>query len=200
MKLFFTHSSPYARTVRILLRESGLTGQVQEIEAHPFSDSPEPATSNPLGKVPCLVRADGEAVMDSEVICRFIDQELGDGHAGRALEQNWPLQTFYSVSNGLIDTLVLRRVELARAEQGLRSDFWWGRYNAAVSRTLTYLELRLELLPDHLSLAHISLGAALSYLDFRHSDIDWRGPHGQLAALSDELERRPAFRDTPLRD
>ncbi|WP_237067102.1 glutathione S-transferase family protein [Microbulbifer guangxiensis] len=200
MKLYLTHSSPYARTARIVLREHGLLPRVQEKESHPFTNDSAFLTANPLGKVPCLVTDDGQAVMDSEVICAYLDRELGNGGLTAPLHQSWQLQTLYSVCSGLIDTLVLLRIEKSREHDGLRSEFWWQRYQDATRRTLDYLEQHIDILPGELSIAQINLAAALGYLDFRHPEIDWRSSHGKLAEVTERLEQRPAFRDTVLRD
>ena len=46
------------------------------------------------------------------------------------------------------------------------------------------------------SLADIATGCALSYLDFRFPDIDWRSRHANLARIADKLLSRPTFVDT----
>lgn len=199
MELYFTHASPYARSARIVLREQRLLDWVTETVSHPFDNAPDFVASNPLGKVPCL-SLDSRALMDSEVICAYLDSEMGDGRLGRPLERNWDLKTLHSVCAGLTDTLVLLRVEKGREQEGLRSDFWWQRYQSAIGRTLEYLAQRLYLLPPELTLAHINLACALGYLDFRHPEIDWRSGRPQLALLADELETRESFAVTTLRD
>lgn len=200
MQLYLTNSSPYARSARIVLREHDLLAQVREAVSHPFSNNTDFLNANPLGKVPCLITDAGHSVMDSEVICAYLDSELGDGQLGSALEESWELRTFYSVCSGLIDTLVLLRIEKSREHDGLRSEFWWQRYQDAIQRTLDYLAQHSGLLPGELSLAHINLAVALGYLDFRHAEIDWRSSHRQLAEIAAGLEQRPTFRETVLRD
>ncbi|SEA45034.1 glutathione S-transferase family protein [Microbulbifer marinus] len=199
MKLYFTHASPYARSARIVLREQQLDQRVQEEVSHPFNNAEDFIACNPLGKVPCLNRESGEAIMDSEVICTYLDKEFGDGRLSRALDTDWNLKTFYSVCSGLIDTLVLRRVEKVRESEGLRSDFWWQRYDSAIRRTLDYLEERVGQLPEPLNLAHINLACALAYLDFRHGDIDWRSGRPQLSQFTERMEARDSFATTALR-
>ncbi|WP_323845407.1 glutathione S-transferase [Microbulbifer magnicolonia] len=200
MKLYFTHASPYARSARIVVREQRLEDRVSEEISHPFDNAEDFIASNPLGKVPCLSLAGGEAIMDSEVICAYLDRELGDGRLSRALEADWNLKTFYSVCSGLLDTLVLRRLEKVREKEGLRSDFWWQRYESATWRTLDYLEQRAGQLTEPLNLAHINLACALAYLDFRHADIDWRRGRPQLSQLAGRLEARDSFIATALRE
>jgi glutathione S-transferase len=65
MKLLVSGTSPYARKCRILVRELGLTAQVEEVDAHPFEDGEVLLAANPLGRVPCLVMADGRALTES---------------------------------------------------------------------------------------------------------------------------------------
>jgi len=200
MKLYMAHSSPYARNARIVLREHHLEDRVREEVSRPFDNAEDFVDTNPLGKVPALTLDSGEAVMDSEVICAYLDKELGDGRLSRALDANWTLKTFYSVCSGLLDSLVLLRVEKGREREELRSDFWWQRYQDAIARTLGYLEQRAGVLGEPMNLAHINLACALAYLDFRHGEIDWRSAHPQLADIVEKLEARDSFAATALRD
>ena len=48
----------------------------------------------------------------------------------------------------------------------------------------------------HLSLADVSVGCALGYLDFRFPELAWRGDHPNLAKLAEKLAQRPSFIDT----
>jgi len=48
----------------------------------------------------------------------------------------------------------------------------------------------------HPSLADISVGCALGYLDFRFPQITWREEHPNLARLMQKLSARPSFANT----
>ena len=49
----------------------------------------------------------------------------------------------------------------------------------------------------HITLADIAVGCALSYLDFRFPELDWRERHPNLARLlDDKLMQRPTFAET----
>lgn len=193
MQLYLTYSSPFARNVRIVVHEHKLQSCVTEHFAHPFHNREELTSSNPLGKVPCLSLDNGTTIMDSEVICAYLDKQLGDGRLSKALDEDWDLKTFCSASSGLMEVLVLRQVEKIREREGLVSDFWWQRYNRAIDRTLNFFESKVAQFPNALSLLHISLGSALSYLDFRHEDFDWRSERPQLAVFSKTLETLESF-------
>jgi glutathione S-transferase len=48
----------------------------------------------------------------------------------------------------------------------------------------------------HLSLADISVGCALGYLDFRFPQVPWRDAHANLARLDEKLTQRASFIET----
>ncbi|BBM01918.1 glutathione S-transferase N-terminal domain-containing protein [Microbulbifer sp. GL-2] len=200
MQLYLTYSSPFARTARIVVQEHKLQSCINEHFSHPFHNQQELISNNPLGKVPCLNLDNGTVIMDSEVICSYLDKQLGDGRLSREMENDWNLRTLYSITSGLMETLVQRQMEKLREREGLRSEFWWQRYNSAINRTLDFLESNVSILPEQFSLIHINLGAALSYLDFRHEDLNWRGKRPQLTALSEALEARDSFSATNLHE
>lgn len=192
MKLFYTKSSPYAACVRATIAELKAEKQVEYCECHPFDNQEEFLAVNPLGKVPCLI-ADGEAILDSEVICDYLDANISGGRLFENIYADWRLKTYYSLCSGLIDSSVDLRIEAIRSQEGIKSDFWWHRYTSAIERTLIEVEKRLELLPDNFTIIHIGLFCALSYLDFRHPEIKWRDGKKKLAAFFDSLKHRECF-------
>jgi len=80
MKLYYSSSSPFARKVRVALREQRLQPRVQEIECNPFASPPELRAVNRLSKVPALVDGDGLCLYDSPVIVEYLDS-LAPAHA-----------------------------------------------------------------------------------------------------------------------
>ena len=79
MKLIMSPPSPFARKVRVLLRETGLIDLVEEIEVStsPLSSDAQILAANPTGKIPALIREDGPAIYDSRVITRYLDDKAG---------------------------------------------------------------------------------------------------------------------------
>jgi glutathione S-transferase len=71
MKLIGAITSPYVRKVRVVMAEKKL--DYQFILEDVWSADTQIMTSNPLGKVPCLVMEGGEAVFDSRVIVEYLD-------------------------------------------------------------------------------------------------------------------------------
>jgi glutathione S-transferase len=197
MKLYYTPSSPYAACVRAVIAELKAEHLFDMVISAPFDNGVEFLAANPLGKVPCLVD-DGMTILDSEVICDYIDANISGGLLFEDVYANWHLKTFYSICSGLIDVSVNRQIEKLRDKEGLKSEFWWQRYQTAIQRTLRELETRLESLPERFNIIHISLFCAMSYLDFRHADFKWRSDYPKLVDFYDEQSKRPCFERSKL--
>ncbi|MGE0698333.1 MAG: glutathione S-transferase family protein [Hyphomicrobiaceae bacterium] len=73
MKLYITPTSPYARVARIVVLEKGLGGRVEVIEAETRKQGSPYYAINPSGRVPFLVRDDGVAIEDSQLIATYLD-------------------------------------------------------------------------------------------------------------------------------
>lgn len=199
MQLFYTKSSPYANCVRAVISELGIEDSVEMVESHPFNNDDAFLAANPLGKVPCLVGS-GESIVDSEVICDYLDANTTGGELFNLVYADWRLKSLYSICSGLMDTLVARRIEFMREKDGQKSDFWWQRHEASVNRVLAYIQDKLALVPPDFSILHINLMSCLAYLDFRHEDIDWRTEYPQLAEFYQQFSARPCFKNNQLQD
>jgi glutathione S-transferase len=200
MKLIGSHTSPYVRKVRIVMAEKKLDYQhePEDVWANDRVDK-----SNPLGKVPCLVLSGGEAIFDSRVIVEYLDTRspvsrlIPEGSRERIEVRTWE-----ALADGILDAAILARLEQTwpgrTAEQ--RSQAWVDRQlhkvNVSVAAISTGLADKPWCSGIHLSLADIAVGCALGYLDFRFPQIDWRGPHPNLAKLADKLATRQSFVDT----
>jgi glutathione S-transferase len=200
MKLIGSLTSPYVRKVRIVMAEKKLDYQ-HELEDVWASDKITKA--NPLGKVPCLVLAGGEAVFDSRVIVEYLDTR---SPVSRLIpedsRQRIEVRTWEALADGILDAAILARLEQTwngrTAEQ--RSQAWIDRQFHKVNASLSAISTGLADKPwcsgTHLSLADIAVGCALGYIGFRFPQIDWREQHANLARLADKLEARQSFIDT----
>jgi glutathione S-transferase len=201
MKLIGAVTSPYVRKVRVVMAEKKLDYQfVQEDVWAPETSIGE---SNPLGKVPCLVMEGGEALFDSRVIVEYLDTLSPVGKlipvVGRERAE---VKTWEALADGVCDAAILARLEAnwAGRTKAQRSQAWIDRQLAKVNGSVKAMSQGLGDKPFcagiHLSLADIAVGCALSYLDFRFADIDWRTPYPNLAKLYEKLAQRPSLQDT----
>ena len=100
MKLFHTHNSPYARRIRVAVREAGLLERVEEIDVSPIPDNVHRLLEyGASGKVPLLVTDDGRALCETLIIARHLD-----GLSGGALYARDPsFQTTQMEIEGLFE-------------------------------------------------------------------------------------------------
>jgi len=71
MKLYGSLTSPYVRKVRVFLKEKGLEHEF--IIEGPGDAAGNVARLNPFGKVPVVVRDDGEVLFESPMIIDYLD-------------------------------------------------------------------------------------------------------------------------------
>lgn len=189
MQLLVSHTSPYARKCRVLVRELGLQGKVEEIDAHPFEDGEILLRANPLGRVPCLIR-DGKGYPESTLIGEILHEE-----AGYPWRYDWEDQRVEALASGSLDLAVGRRVEMVR-DTAIYSDYWIGRREAGIARTLDVLESEAKRGLETDTMGALTIAIAVSYLDFRFPESDWRSGRAKLRALYEVWAARPSFQQT----
>ena len=201
MKLIGSAASPYVRKVRVVLAEKRLDYQfvIEDVWAADTIIS----TSNPLGKVPCLIMDGSEAMFDSRVIVEYLDtlSPVGKLIPAQSRERA-EVKTWEALADGVMDAGIALRLEATwphRAD-GERSQAWMDRQRVKVNDGIAAMAKGLGDKPFcsgiHLSLSDIAVGCALGWLSFRFPEIDWRADHANLGKLYDKLMLRPSFADT----
>lgn len=197
MKLYAAPASPFARKVRIFLLETGQSDDVavEMIQVTPTAVNDDLNAANPLGKIPALVRDNEPAIYDSRVICRFLDAR---GDAGLYPESRlWEVLTLEATADAIMESAVLIIYEARLRPEDKQSQIWTDAQWAKIDRALAAIETRwLSHLSGPVDASHIAVGAALSYLDFRHDARNWRQGHDALAAWHAEFSKRPSMKAT----
>lgn len=205
MTLFYTLASPYARKVRIVAREKNLAGSINEVLVN-LADAPDLIRSNPLGKIPALVREDGFALYDSPVICAFLDSIGNDILSIDSLglhstdssapltpvegDARWLVLRAEALADGVLDAAVACVME-GRRPAPEQSATVVKRQQEKIVRSIDEMEKQLPLLPSAFNLGHIAFISALGYLDFRIPELLWREQAPKLTewfATADERE------------
>jgi glutathione S-transferase len=201
MKLIGSLSSPYVRKVRVVMAEKKL--DFEFVNEDVWAAQTTIAESNPLGKVPCLIMEGGESLFDSRVIVEYLDTLSPVGKLIPSISrERAEIKTWEALGDGVLDASILARLEATWAgrTEAQRSQAWIDRQMGKVHASLKAMSLGLGEKPFcagiYLSLADISVGVALGYLDFRFPQIDWRTAHPNLLKLHDKLMLRPSFIDT----
>ncbi len=199
MKLIGNFASPYVRKVRVVMAEKKLDYQL--IAEDPWKPDTTVPTSNPLGKIPCLIMEDGGAMFDSRVIVEYIDTLTPVGKlippSGRERAE---VKSWEALADGLLDAGVLMRVEGTMRDPQHYSESWVARQRGKVDAALQAMSNGLGestfCTGTHYTLADVSVGCALGWLEFRFPQIEWRETYPNLSRLSDKLAERTSFKET----
>jgi len=197
MKLYTNLASPFSRKVRIVIRELDLVRLVEEINVNPAA-SEELRRINPLGKIPVLVLNDGTTIVDSPVICEYLN-DLGDGalfpplEPRRAISARWRALTLQALGDGICDAAVARVYEGRRPPE-LQSETVVHKHVAAIARALDVLER--SPFAEAPTIGEIAVACALGYLDFRLPELDWRQSRTNLRDWYEKFAQTPSMKDT----
>jgi len=196
VKLFMVGASPYARKVRVLAIERGVFDRIEPVIANPHERPAALVAANPLSKVPTLIADDGSVHIDSLAICMYLDT-LGAaaplvplGGASR-----WPVMQRHALAHGIMDCSVTRRMESLLTPEPDRLK-WMDKQFQTTVRTLDWFEEKIDGFGGAIAIDTITLGCALSYVDFRLASDDWRANRPKLAAWHAAFEKRPAMEQT----
>jgi len=197
MKLHWSPRSPFVRKVMIAAHERGLVDRIVCVRTVAAMTKPhaELIQDNPLSKIPTLVLDDGGVLYDSPVICEYLD---GIGDAPKLFPAE-PTARFMALrrqalGDGFLDMLVTLRNERERAHP---SEVHMTSTTVRTAAVLRSLERETEALgAAPFGIGHIAIGCALSYLDFRFAEDDWRKGHPGIARWHAAFAARPSVRAT----
>ncbi|CAM3724035.1 glutathione S-transferase [Polynucleobacter brandtiae] len=199
MKLIGSLTSPYVRKVRIVFLEKKVDIDLQ-LENVWAADTQMPSF-NPLGKVPCLILEDGDAIYDSRVIAEYADalspvsKLIPSDNRERATVKTWE-----TLADGIMDAGILARLErtLRPAEQ--QSQDWVDRQMGKINNALRVLSEQLGgnawCHGNQMTLADVAVGCAVGYLLLRFPQVQWQTQYPNLDRLYQKLLQRPSFMET----
>lgn len=198
MKLIGSTTSPYVRKVRVYISEIGGEYEFAVVDAW----KPEQPLLDiaPVGKVPVLIRDQGEPLYESNLIIEYLESLLP---AEKRLvpvsgERRWQVLRLQALASGMIDATATRTVEL-RKQAPTQSPVVLERELGRIDRLLTTFEKTAapgrHVAGDTMTTADLVLGVALQYLDFRHT-AEWRKAAPRLAAWFAPIAQRPSFLST----
>jgi len=197
MRLFINSGSPFARKCRILSHEMRLQTQIEEVATNTLASVPEHVAVNPFAQIPALMTDDGQALVDSTLICEWLVAHYGPYPLFPQGEAQWAARQLEALGDGILETCVKLVLESRRPEHE-RSQIWTQRWEDVLTRSFAAADrLIVEVAPQGLpGLADITLAAALTYADFRFPGHIYAERADRLKALRDHLEKRQSFIDT----
>lgn len=196
-RLHWSSRSPFVRKVMVVAHEAGVAERIERIPTVVAltRQDPEVLRRNPLGKIPTLLLEDGGVLYDSVVICEYLDAL---GGTPRLFPANQPARIEslrrHALGNGMMDFLLLWRGELGRTNPDPRI---LDGFATKLAATLAALDAEADALSaGPLDIGRVTIGCALSYLDFRWPEAGWRTAHPALAAWHAGFAARPSVQAT----
>jgi glutathione S-transferase len=197
MKLMSSPLSPYGRKVKIAARMKGLDSRIELLPTDPNTGDDALNKLNPLGKIPCIIAEDGQALFDSHVICEYFDS-LGATPVlfPKSGAERFRTLTMGALADGMLDAALLLVYEGRFRPENMKVQGWVDRQQSKVDRSLAQLEMAPPTWGASPDYGHLTLAVALGYLDFRHGG-KWRAGHPKLVKWLDAFAAAvPAFEET----
>ena len=196
MKLRYTAASPFSRKVLVVAHECGLAGLIEKVPAdleHPEGDL---ANDNPLGKVPTLVLDDGTALIESSLICEWLEAEGNGALIPREAKARTAALQLQALGDGIGEAAIC--VQRERNRTGPQhSDQVEARWQRKFDRAMDLLESDFDRrMAGAPNIGHVAIACALGWVDFRMTNMDWRAKHPKLARWYAEFARRPSMAAT----
>lgn len=191
-----TPTSPFGRKVRMAIEALGLSERVTVTPADPLDENDTLRQQNPLGKMPCLVLADGSTIYDSGIIIEFLQDVAGTDRLlplrGR---DRYRALTLSRLADGIMDASILVVYETRFRPDLPQSPSWLSHQRGKIRRGLAAFEASPPN-PNKTDIVSIGLSCALGYLDWR-KQVDWRSPNpGLVDWLNRFSAHEPAFERT----
>jgi glutathione S-transferase len=191
LKLYTNPASPFARKVRFIAHALGLP--MEEVLTKPLEDE-NLRRINPLGMIPALVRDDGAVVIDSRVICEYLD-DLGGGGFFPKDGNRWKALTLQALGDGISDAAV------AYAVLGRENPPPSGRRARNMETVLAGLDALEDMNFSEPPLigeiaAACAINCAIAFIFSRNPGLDWQSSRPRLAAWYEKFCEHPSMKAT----
>ena len=161
-------NSPFGRKTKItaLVQKIDFEEKIIDVYKADFLDK-----YNPLRKIPTLT-INGLTITDSDNICLYLD-EISKNKTLFPKENYWPIINITSIANGLMESVLERRMETIRPENEKSKNFI-NKQEVRIKRTIKWLENNWNNYNEnYLTMDQISIACALDYTIFRFNDY-WK--------------------------
>ncbi len=187
MKLLYSPASPYSAKVRMAARHLGI--EVTDVKTDSSAGSPELLDSNPLGKIPVLIRKDEPSIYDSVAIMHYLDRVSGGKLYPKKPVKRTEAEVLEALCDGITDCLLVIVYERRMRPEDKIHQPWIDRQWDKVVRGLDYLETHLPKTGKKLHGGHFALAALIGYLDLRFNG-QWAEGRPELASWPDIFSKR----------
>ena len=194
MKLVYSPPSPFVRKVTTLIHHVGLNNHIEliNVKTTALSVAEEARAANPLGKIPVMILEDGNAMFDSRVITRYLDDFAGSNLYPQ--DKIYDILTLEALADGIMESAVSITYESKLRPQNEQSPSWMEAQWSKVLHAVKALDDgEFKAMDSGMNMGQIAVACALGYLDFRHNARQWRSGHSNLASWNDKMMKLPAL-------
>ena len=158
-------NSPFGRKAKItaIFHKIQLEEKIIKVQESEFLDN-----FNPLRKIPTLVINNNQTIIDSDNICLYFD-EISSIETLFKKENYWKIMSTISVANGIMESVLERRMELIRPSNEQSKGFI-NKQEIRTFRTINWLEKNWDNYEKKISMDQIAIAVALEYTKFRFTD------------------------------
>ena len=158
-------NSPFGRKAKItgIFHKIQLEEKIIKVHESKFLDN-----FNPLRKIPTLVINNNQTIIDSDNICLYFD-EISSIETLFKKENYWQIMSTISVANGIMESVLERRMELIRPSNEQSKGFI-NKQEIRTFRTINWLEKNWDNYKKTISMDQIAIAVALEYTKFRFTD------------------------------
>ena len=165
LTLYNGPNSPFGRKAKItaIFHKIQLEEKIIKVQESEFLDN-----FNPLRKIPTLVINNNQTIIDSDNICLYFD-EISSIETLFKKENYWKIMSTISVANGIMESVLERRMELIRPSNEQSKGFI-NKQEIRTFRTINWLEKNWDNYKKKISMDQIAIAVALEYTKFRFTD------------------------------
>ena len=165
LTLYNGPNSPFGRKAKItgIFHKIQLEEKIIKVQESEFLDN-----FNPLRKIPTLVINNNQTIIDSDNICLYFDK-ISSIETLFKKENYWQIMSTISVANGIMESVLERRMELIRPSNEQSKGFI-NKQEIRTFRTINWLEKNWDKYEKKISMDQIAIAVALEYTKFRFTD------------------------------
>ena len=194
MKLVYSPPSPFVRKVTTLIYHANLADRIEliNVKTTALSVAEEARAANPLGKIPIMILEDGNAIFDSRVITRYLDNFAGSNLYPQ--DKIYDILTLEALADGIMESAVSITYESKLRPQNEQSPSWMeAQWSKGLHSIKALDDGEFKAMDGEMNMGQIAVACALGYLDFRHNARQWRLGHSNLASWNDKMIKLPAL-------
>ena len=195
-KLTFSQASPYVRKVMLASFFIGINQEILLIN-QTEDDYNKLRSQNPLGKIPILMKPNGQCLFDSRVIIEYFNS-IKDGLFPNNQEDKDIILTKTALSEGITDAGLLYVYSSRYAGETKPSKIWQDLQISKINDSLSFIDNEISNWDTRskIYISHIGLVVALDYLNFRKI-FNWKNKYNNISGWHDNLKNKlPGYFET----